>query len=431
MSGNSIQEDVGIVGAFARPVGMDRSHEFTRTWLTALVLGVVALTTFLWRINVPSSPFYDEIQYLNSARAFLSETSNPNPEAPPLGKLLIAAGIKIFGDNPVGWRAMSAIFGALTLGGMFFWVYLLLRDYALALTAATLALFNNFLYVMSRVAMMDIFLVTFLVLGLVAFTGVLEIHSLTAAKRRSLLASAGTLFGFAIACKWNGVDTLGIVILVSALLWGTTQSQNPQILRYRRNLMQVGIVPSIFFLLVVPIVAYCVTYWPLCHSLHRSFGIGELVSMNLYIWRFHRAVAGNPAIASPWYSWIFQVAPQRALSYLVGNWVIMWSGLLALGFCALRMKNRVPETLVVLLYLGSLLQWAITPQKLLYYYYYFPAAMFLGVAIPVALHQVSNAPLRQRLTLLCVVAAGCAFLFCFPHMAHLEAPFDCALGCWP
>ncbi|MGH7426620.1 MAG: hypothetical protein ACREJP_10710, partial [Candidatus Methylomirabilales bacterium] len=30
---------------------------------------------------------------------------------PPLGKWLIAAGIKIFGYTPFGWRASAAIFG--------------------------------------------------------------------------------------------------------------------------------------------------------------------------------------------------------------------------------------------------------------------------------------------------------------------------------
>jgi len=76
------------------------------------------------------------------------------------------------------------------------------------------------------------------------------------------------------------------------------------------------------------------------------------------------------------------------------------------------------------------LQWAVTPQKLLYYYYYFPGAMFLGIAIPVALRGLPRRVFGIRLSVLCIVVAGCAFLYCYPHMAHLEAPFDCALGCW-
>jgi hypothetical protein len=67
----------------------------------------------------------------------------------------------------------------------------------------------------------------------------------------------------------------------------------------------------------------------------------------------------------------------------------MWLGLIAVLVCARRFGRSLPETLIVALYAGNLLQWAITPQSCLhyYYYYYFPAATFLGVAIPVALRQ--------------------------------------------
>jgi dolichyl-phosphate-mannose-protein mannosyltransferase len=417
--------------SFAQHTRNERERESRRTWLTALALAVAALTIFLWGINKPQSVFYDEVIYVDSAKAFLAGGAT-NAEVPPLGKLLIAAGIKTFGDNALGWRVMGSFFGALTIAGVFVWVYLLVHDYALASTAAILALLNNFLYVMSRVAMMDIFLVGFLIWGLVAFTMLLEMDELSVTQRQMLLAASGAMFGFACACKWNGVDTLGVVILIATgLLWGAKRSKNEAILRHGRNLRQAGIVPSLLGLLVVPVVAYSATYWPLCHSLHRSFSLRELVTMNVSIWRLHRADLGNPGIASKWYSWIFQVGPQRALSYLVGNWVIMWGGLLALGFCIRRMFNFLPEAFVVALYGGNLLQWAITPQKYLYYYYYFPAAMFLGVAIPVALHRLPHRIFGVRLSVICVAAAGCVFLYCLPQMAHLEAPFDCALTCWP
>jgi dolichyl-phosphate-mannose-protein mannosyltransferase len=402
-----------------------------RTWLTAVLLGVAALTIFLLGINKPGIPYFDEAIHVAAAKAFLAGGST-NPEVPPLGELLIAGGIATFGDNPLGWRAVGAVFGAFTLVGLFVWVNLLLHDYALALTAAILALFNNFLFVMSRAAIVDIFLVAFLIWGLVAFTMLLEMDELGATQRRMLLAATGTLFGFACACKWNGVDTLAVVILVSiGLLWEANRSENKAILRHGRNLTQAGMVPLFFCLLLVPVVAYSATFWPLFHSLHHSFSVRELVTMNVTIWRMHRVDPGNHVLGSPWYSWMLQVSPLRSFSYLVGNWVIMWGGLLALAFNIRRMRTLLPEALVVSLYAANLLQWAITPQKHLYYYYYFPAAMFLGAAIPVALHRLPPRVLGMRLSVICVVAAGCVFLYCLPNMAHLEAPFDCALTCWP
>jgi dolichyl-phosphate-mannose-protein mannosyltransferase len=399
--------------------------------LTGLLLGCASLAFFLFGITDPTTFLYDEPQYVLSAKALLSEAPNPNPEAPPLGKLILAVGMKTFGYNPLGWRSMSALFGALTLVGVFLLAQVLLGDYALALTAALLTLLNNFLFVMSRLAMMDIFLVAFLMWGLLGYTAVLKLDNLSTRKRRGALAFSGTMFGFACACKWNGVDTLGIAFAVGALLlWRAKGSQNQEIRRCGEHLREVGTAWFGVCLTVVPVVAYSLTYWPLCRSLHRPFEIRELLAMNVYIWHFHRLVQGNPAIMSAWYSWPLQIAPQRALSYLVGNWFIMFGGLAALTFCASRLWTSVPEALVVLLYVGNLLQWAVTPQRCQYYYYYFPAAMFLSLAIPVALHRLPTRVLGVRLSLLCLLPAAYCFLFCYPHMTNLQAPFDCALGCW-
>jgi len=403
-----------------------------RTASTALCLGIVSLVLFLWNVNHPARLYYDEALYVSAAKALLAGQPDPTPEVPPLGKLLIATGVRTVGDNPWGWRVMSALFGALTVSGVFLWARFLLRDFALAVTAALLTLLNNFVFVMARVAMMDIFLVGFLVWGLVAFTAALEFEQIEAWARRFLLLASGIVLGLACASKWNGVDTLGVVGLAGfSLYWLGQRSADSRIVRYRANLEEIGF-PALFgALVVVPVVAYSLTYWLLSLSRHQSFGFHELVSQNLYIWRAHRAVPGNPAIASKWYSWMVQVSPQRALSYLVGNWFVMWGGLLAIIFCARRFGRSFAHTLLVLLYVANVLQWAFTPQKNLYYYYYFAASTFMGVAIALALQDLPQRVWGIRLSIVCVAVAACVFLFCFPHMAHLEAPFDCALGCWP
>jgi dolichyl-phosphate-mannose-protein mannosyltransferase len=402
-----------------------------RTALTAFALFLSSMIFFLWRLDNPPKLFYDEPQYVSAAKAFLAETPNPNPEAPPMGKLLIAVGIRMLGDNPWGWRSVGAVFGSLSLVGIFLWAQLLLHDYALALTAVLLTLLNNFLYVMSRVAMMDIFLVGFLIWGLVAFTAALDIEHISAIWRRVLLSLSGISFGLACACKWNGVDTLGLTLLASLVLFFFGNwSLDERIKRYGGALQEVGLASVGMALVILPILAYAASYWPLCRSLHKSFSVQELTSMNVFIWRFHRGVEGNPAIASAWYSWLLQFSPQRALSYLVGNWAVMWGGLLAGALCLRRFGKSFPHTLLVLLYVGNLLQWAVTPQRLLYYYYYFPAAMLMGITIALALQDLPERIFGIRPSVICLVAASCVFLFCFPHMAHLESPFDCALGCW-
>jgi dolichyl-phosphate-mannose-protein mannosyltransferase len=410
-------------------------QSFGRLALTSSLIFLITVAFLLAGIGNPARNYYDEPSYIAAARAFLTNGPNPNPEAPPLGKLLIAVGIKLVGDNPVGWRIAGAVCGSLTLVAVFCWTYLLSGSYRVAYLSAALTLSNNFLFVMSRVAMMDVFLVFFLLSGLAVYTAALELD-ITTAKRRLLLYFSGMLMGLAAACKWNAVDTLAVLLLVTFVLFWMSKHRSrlmsPSMLRYEGNLRQIGIPTVILALLVSPIISYSLTFWPLCRSLHLPFGMHQLLAMNLFIWRFHIAVPGNRFIASPWFSWPFNLHPQRALSYLLGNPVIMWGGVVALVFCLRRFWKlfAFAEGLVVLLYTANLLQWAVTPAKSTFYYYYYPAAMFLSVAIALAVHNPTRRIFGARVSLLALVAAAAVFLWCLPRMAHLEAPWDCALGCW-
>lgn len=61
---------------------------------------------------------------------------------------------------------------------------------------------------------------------------------------------------------------------------------------------------------------------------------------------------------------------------------------------------------------------------------FYPAASFLGVAIALALGSLPRSIFGVRVSLVVLVVAASVFLWCYPRMAHLESPWDCALGCW-
>ncbi len=163
------------------------------------------------------------------------------------------------------------------------------------------------------------------------------------------------------------------------------------------------------------------------------FSLRELATMNKFMWHFNLTTPVNPAIISPWYSWPLNLHPLRALSYLVGNPVITWGGLVALALCFRRFWKAIslPEGLILLLFASNFLQWSVTPQKGLYYYYYYPCVMMLGVAIVVAIRNLPARVFGIRISLFVVAAAAVVFVRSYPQMAHLSAPWDCLLGCWP
>ena len=394
-----------------------------RVTFTGLAIGVLSLSFLLLGIGRPSVPIFDEYSYVTGARSFLNWTQYTNPEHPPLAKMLIAAAMKAAGDSPFGWRLAGAVCGALTLMAIFFWTYLLLGDYRLALTAAALTLFNNFLFVMSRVAMLDVFYFAFVMWGVLAFTASILLD-LSIVKRRVLLLTTGLMFGLGTACKWNAVVTLAAVALVAVVLYA----------RNTRYLRQVGTPTLILALVIFPIVAYSLAFWPLCRRFHLPFTVGELLSLNAFIWRYHVNCPGNPALDSRWYHWLFRSTPERGLSYLMGNFVVVWGGLLALLICAWRFCRSLalPEGLVTMFYAVNLLQRVVIPQQRTVYYYYYPSAMFLGVAIAIAISRTQTQRIfGVRISLIILLAATIFFIYCYPRMAALDAPYDCMFGCWP
>jgi dolichyl-phosphate-mannose-protein mannosyltransferase len=398
-----------------------------KTTRTAAALGLASFFFFLWNIGTPKDYSIDEFIFVPAANALLAHAPDPDPEGPPLGKLMIAAGIKALGNNPLGWRVGSAAFGSLTLVGVFFWMLLLVDSYPAALTASLLTLLNNFVYIFSRTALLDVFFVTFLVWGLMSFTAALKLHNASTTARRVWLLLSGIMFGFAGACKWNALDTWGIVIGVCIALCLSKRSTNSEIVELGRNLRETGIGWVAISLLAAPAVAYAVAFVPFLHPVSAH----EWIARNHYIWSYHRAQIGNVFLCTPWYTWPLKIEPLRPFSYLVGNWYVMWAGLLALLICARRFGRSFAETLLVALYVGNLLQWPLTPQHCLFYYYYFACAMFVTVAIPIALRQFPERIWGVRLSVLSVLPALFVFAYCFPRMAHLNPPFDCALGCWP
>jgi dolichyl-phosphate-mannose-protein mannosyltransferase len=405
------------------------------------MFALAALALLLPGIGTPTKMFFDEPYFVPEARAFIQGKPNPAPDAPPLakpplGKLIMAVGMELAGDNPFGWRIAGVVCGALTVAGVYLWAYLLLENSGLAVLAAGLALFNNFLFVMSRIATVDVFLIFFLVWSLVAYTAALSMD-VGVRTRRTLFCSAGVLVGLGGACKWNAIDTLAVFFLVTfALLLVSRRTGGhpiPSLTVSARHVEQMGVPVLLSGLIIAPIASYCLAFWPVCRIIHRPFNFHELAAMNLFMWQFNRTTLVNPFIISHWYSWPLNLSPMRALSYLVGNPVITWGGLAALALCLERFWKSItlPEGLVFLLFASNYLQWIVTPQKGLYYYYYYPCVIFLGVSIAVALRSLPASLFGLRLSLVVFLASALFFVRCYPQMAHLESPWDCLFGCWP
>jgi predicted membrane-bound dolichyl-phosphate-mannose-protein mannosyltransferase len=112
-------------------------------------------------INIPSKPVFDEVHYLTDARAVIAGQESARTEHPSLGKDFIIGGMVIFGDNALGWRFFSVVLGAISL----ILFYLICRNLSMSRRASLLATFvlafENFMFVYSGMAMLDVPSLTF------------------------------------------------------------------------------------------------------------------------------------------------------------------------------------------------------------------------------------------------------------------------------
>ena len=159
-----------------------------------------------WRLAVPSIAYFDEVHYLPAARDLLrlfelGEGAYRNREHPLLGKELLALGMALLGDNPLGWRIMPWLAGVLALFAAMRAMWHASQD-RLACVAFGVLLASGFhLFIQSRIAMLDIFMAAALCVAAWQFAAA-RAQPETGRRR---LALTGIAIGCALAAKWNAV----------------------------------------------------------------------------------------------------------------------------------------------------------------------------------------------------------------------------------
>src|SRR5690242_2468799 len=137
---------------------------------------------------------------------------------PPFGKVLIASGEWLFGLSPFGWRFAAAVVGSLSILLLARIARRMTRSTLLGCVAGLLLALDGLEFVMSRTALLDIF-VMFWVLAAFALLVIdrdrTRARYAEAAARgqtsppragvRWLRLGAGVCLGLACASKWNGI----------------------------------------------------------------------------------------------------------------------------------------------------------------------------------------------------------------------------------
>lgn len=174
-----------VPSAAARARLRVRDDDRVLAWAGTLAVTALAAFLRLWDLGRPRSFQFDETYYAKDAWSLLRFgysqnyvdkaneeilagrtdglwTGVPNMVVhPEVGKWLIAAGESAFGMNPFGWRVASAIIGSLMVLVMIRLVRRVTRSTTLGLVAGLLMCLDGLQLVLSRLALLDVFLAFF------------------------------------------------------------------------------------------------------------------------------------------------------------------------------------------------------------------------------------------------------------------------------
>jgi dolichyl-phosphate-mannose-protein mannosyltransferase len=272
-------------------------------WAATVAVTVLALFLRLWKLGRPHAFLFDETYYAKDAWSLWHHgyvtgyvhdantrilagrldglyTDSPSMVVhPEVGKWLIGLGERFFGMDPFGWRVASAVVGALMVAVMIRLARRVTGSTLLGCVAGLLLCFDGLQFVLSRLALLDIFAAFFLLCAISCLVADRDWGRLRMARLvpsgyrttaddwgpvRGLLwrpwrLAAGVCFGLACGTKWSAVFPLAAFGLL-VWMWdaGARRAIGVRLPRLRSAVVD-GL-PAFGYLVLVAAVVYVLTW---------------------------------------------------------------------------------------------------------------------------------------------------------------------------
>jgi dolichyl-phosphate-mannose--protein O-mannosyl transferase len=398
---------------------------------------ILSLGLKLYRLDVPNSYYFDEIYYAFTAQEMAKgnragwEIGGKAPEGfayewshPHLGKELSAIGILIFGDNAFGWRFFQAVFGGFGTLFIYLLCYELFQSKRASLIAAFLFTFESFIFVLSRITMVDIFLMSFILLASLFFV------KYARTRKEIFLVFSGIFCGAAVSVKWSGVYSLEFLGAISFLFIFYREGFLDVRKRGSITLQGLKIIPKIIIIfIVIPFVVYMITYLPF--FLYGN-SLSDFINLQSNMYGYHKGLTATHPYQSSWWKWPILLrsvylylgsGPEESSHiYAIGNPFIWWTGCVFLILSVVQViRKELPAlafaTLSVFAYW---LPWALSPRKLVFLYHFLPSLPFVLLIIAYFLNRIwERFRYGKAFVILYLTIALGMFIYFYPMLAAI------------
>lgn len=344
-----------------------------------------------------NSTYFDEIYHARTAFENLEGVYPYEISHPPLGKLIIAIGISLFGMTPFGWRFSGALIGVLMLPVMYMLLKRMFASTRICACATAIFAFDFMHFAQTRIATIDSYAVFFILLMY------LFMYLWCEDGKKRYLALSGLFFGIGAASKWTCIYAGAGLAVIWALHWIVRAHHRKDDERggdlFGKFLRNCGF--CVVFFVLVPAAIYYVSYYHYGAAKGLT-GIGAfftkeyaqiVLDNQTFMFTYHSGVTASHPYSSRWYQWVLDIRPilyyldygtdgtRQSFGAFV-NPILCWAGLIALfvlGYEAAAKRDR-RAAFILIGYLAQLLPWVFI-TRITFEYHYFACTVFLVLAL--------------------------------------------------
>lgn len=351
---------------------------------------------------------FDEIYHARTGYEFNNGLYTYEWTHPPLGKIFIGLGMKIFGTTPFGWRFFGTLFGVLMLPFIYVFGKRMTKSTFFAAFATTLMSVDFMHFTQSRIATIDVFVTFFIILMYVFmyWYTTMSFYDTKLVKTFIPLGLCGISFGLGCASKWTGVYAgAGLAVIFFYTMYvrykeyiyakadplgvtsGYKHSEISQ--KFPGNFVKT-IVFCIFAFIVIPVIIYTLSYIPFVGGDDSPTSlVGRMLYNQTSMFNYHKDCVFEHPFSSRWYEWPIMIKPilyysgtdefgmsQRISAF--GNPAVWWFGIASFIFMIYLVKKYKDKTALFLMigYLAQLLPWTLVGRTT-FIYHYFPSVPFV------------------------------------------------------
>ena len=274
-----------------------------------------------------SQTHFDEVYFVRTAENYMNSQYPYDWVHPPLGKLILASGISVFGYSPFGWRIMGVAFATLMIALIYVVGKELFGTWIGGFASVFLLTFDFMNFTMGRMATTDIYVAFFSLASQLFFLIYIKSVLKNGWKTPLLpLFLAVSFFALGFSTKW--IVLFGFAGQLTILL----------VLRLREVIkLKDGLSAKIdafsarplfplFGFLGLAVFVYILIYIP---NMLAGNSLVDVFQLQGSMFAYHSRLISTHPFASQWWTWPFILKPVwLSLSYLPNNFV---STIVAMG----------------------------------------------------------------------------------------------------